>query len=70
MKPAARTCSELVSTMDILPTICEFTRIQIPESVEGQRLLGLYQGIQKGRERLFFSYHDPNRYTVTRAIRT
>ena len=70
MKPAAHTCSKLASTMDILPTICEFTGVDIPEIGEGQSLLGLYRGSRKGRERLFFSYHDPNRFTVTRAIRT
>jgi arylsulfatase A-like enzyme len=70
LKPAAHKCSELVSTMDILPTLCEFTGVTIPESVAGQSLLGLYRGNRKGRERLFFSYHDPRRSTVTRAIRT
>ena len=56
--------------MDILPTICEAAGVAIPESVEGESLLGLYGGSRKGRERLFFSYHDPKRDTVTRAIRT
>ncbi|MCB1236629.1 MAG: sulfatase-like hydrolase/transferase, partial [Verrucomicrobiae bacterium] len=62
--------SSLVSTMDILPTVCEAAKIPIPASVEGESLLGLYRGGGKARERLFFSYHDPNRNTVTRAIRT
>lgn len=62
--------SELVSTTDLLPTICEAAGVDIPESVEGESLLGHYQGKGKGRDRLFFSYHDPTRSTVTRAIRT
>ncbi|MBG87458.1 MAG: hypothetical protein CMO80_11230 [Verrucomicrobiales bacterium] len=66
---AAR-CSDLVSTMDILPTICEFTGVKIPANVEGQSLLGLYTGNGSPRKQLFFSYHDPRRFTVTRAIRT
>ncbi|MFT5470019.1 MAG: arylsulfatase A-like enzyme [Verrucomicrobiales bacterium] len=62
--------SNLVSTIDILPTICEAAGVAIPASVEGESLLGLYDGSREGRERIFASYHDPNRMTVTRAIRT
>jgi arylsulfatase A-like enzyme len=70
LTPASGVNSELTSTMDILPTICEAAEIPVPESVEGESLLGLYEGSGTGRERLFFSYHDPRRSTVTRAIRT
>lgn len=70
LNPAASKCSELVSTMDILPTICEFAGVKIPVGVEGQSLLGLYAGNGPARDQLFFSYHDPRRATVTRAIRT
>lgn len=70
LRGAAKINSELVSTMDILPTICEAAGVKIPSTVEGMSLLGMYEGKQKGRERLFFSYHDPKRFTVTRAVRT
>ena len=70
LKAAEPTCSELASTMDILPTICEFAGVEIPDSVEGRSLLGPYAGNGVPRDRLFFSYHDPRRSTVTRALRT
>lgn len=70
LKPATKINSSLVSTMDIFPTICETAKVEIPDSVEGESLLGLYDGSREGRERLFFTYHDPRRETVTRAIRT
>lgn len=70
LQSAGKSTSELVSTMDILPTICEAAGVKIPEAVEGKSLLGIYEGNGKGRDRLFFSYHDPRRFVVTRAIRT
>ena len=70
LKPATKINSSLVSTMDIFPTICETAKVEIPDSVEGESLLGLYDGSREARERLFFTYHDPRRDTVTRAIRT
>ena len=70
LRSAGKSTSELVSTMDILPTICEAAGVEIPESVEGESVLGIYNGTGEGRDRLFFSYHDPVRFTVTRAVRT
>lgn len=70
LRPATKVNSSLVSTIDIFPTLCETAGIAIPESVEGQSLLGLYDGSRKGRERLFCSYDDARRDTVTRMIRT
>ncbi|MEX2577717.1 MAG: sulfatase-like hydrolase/transferase [Verrucomicrobiales bacterium] len=73
LPPAAAVNSSLVSTTDILPTVCEAAGVPVPESVEGESLLGLYGGSphsSEGRERLFFSYHDPRRSTVTRSVRT
>ena len=70
LKAAPGVNSELVNTTDLFPTVCEAAGIPIPESVEGQSLLGHYTGEGEGREKLFFSYHDPRRSTVTRAIRT
>ena len=62
--------SELISTMDILPTVCEAAGVAVPGGVEGKSILGIYEGKAKGRERLFFMYDDPRRSTVTRAVRT
>ena len=70
LKAAEDVNSELVSSTDILPTVCEAAGIPIPGAVEGESLLGLYKGTGKPRTQLFFSYHDPTRSTVTRAIRT
>ncbi len=67
---SAGTSAELVSTTDILPTICEAAGVAVPDSVEGKSLLGIYEGGQSGREQLFFTYHDPRRNVETRAIRT
>lgn len=70
LKAAGEINSELVSTTDILPTVCEAARISIPKAVEGESLLGLYEGKGNARTELFFSYHDPTRSVITRAVRT
>ncbi len=70
LKSAGSVNSELVSTIDILPTICESAGVEVPAAVEGRSLLGIYTGKEKGREEVFCGYHDPVRHTVTRAIRT
>lgn len=70
LRAAAPRNSSLVRTTDLLPTICEAAGVAIPESVDGESLLGLYDGSSEGRDRIFCSYHDPSRRTVTRAVRT
>ena len=70
LKPATKVNSSLVSTTDIFPTICEMAGVALPEDVEGQSLLGLYDGSRKARKQVFCSYHDPRRDTITRMIRT
>lgn len=64
--------SNLVSLIDIFPTICEAAGISIPGSVEGNSLLGLYQG--KGnwhRNRIFASFVSPEKHRLDiRCIRT
>jgi arylsulfatase A-like enzyme len=64
--------ADLVSLIDIFPTFCEAAGVKIPESIEGQSLLGLYQG--KGRwdrEHIFSSFVSPVRHRLnTRCIRT
>lgn len=70
LRRAAGVNSELLSTVDIMPTVCAAAGVDVPASVEGRSFLGHYQGKGSGRERLFFMYDDPRRSTVTRAVRT
>ncbi|MBR8534479.1 sulfatase-like hydrolase/transferase [Carboxylicivirga sediminis] len=50
--------NELVSVLDIFPTICEATGISIPEGLDGQSLLPHVRGEQQnGRKRLFTTYN-------------
>jgi len=64
--------NDLVSLIDIFPTLCEAAGVAIPESVEGRSLLGPYQG--KGRwdrEQVFASFVSPVKHRLNvRCIRT
>jgi len=70
----------LVSLIDIFPTICEVAGITIPDSIEGKSLLGPYQskgpwhreGPRKaGTQRIFASFVSPTRHRLNiRCIRT
>ncbi len=62
----------LVSLVDLFPTICEAAGVDVPEAVEGQGLLGLYQGkMKKIRDQVFASFHSPTTHFMsTRCIRT
>ena len=62
----------LVSLIDIFPTICEAAGIAIPDSIEGKSLLGLYRGkAGTHRERIFASFVSPTRHRLNiRCIRT
>jgi arylsulfatase A-like enzyme len=66
------TCDALVSLVDLFPTICEAAGVEVPETVEGQSLLGLYQGkVDKIRDHVFASFHSPtSHFMSTRCIRT
>jgi arylsulfatase A-like enzyme len=66
------TCDALVSLVDLFPTICEAAGVEVPETVEGQSLLRLYQGkVAKIRDHLFATFHSPTKhYMSTRCIRT
>lgn len=64
--------SDLVSLVDIFPTVCEAAGLPVPERVEGTSLLGRYEG-RRGprRERLFVTFHSPTQHRlVVRAVRT
>jgi len=62
----------LVSLVDLFPTICESAGVGVPDEVEGQSLLQLYQGAGDWpREHVFSSFHSPTaHYMSTRCIRT
>ena len=70
LRRGAGVSSELVSTMDILPTVCAAAGVELPSGVEGESFLPFYEGRGAGRKRLFFMYDDPRRSTVTWAVRT
>ena len=62
----------LVSLMDILPTICSAAGVGIPDSVEGQSLLDLYQGRGNWRrDCIFAAFVSPKRHRLNiRCVRT
>lgn len=48
----------MVSALDIFPSICEATGIEIPSGIDGQSLLPLIDGVhQEGRDVLFTTYN-------------
>lgn len=64
--------SKLVSLIDVFPTLCEAAGVDVPETVEGTSLLGLYQGrADWSRDRIFAAFHSPTRHRlISRCIRT
>ena len=64
--------SNLVSLIDIFPTICEVAGIAVPDSVEGKSLLDLYhRQVRWDRERIFASFVSPTRHRLDiRCVRT
>lgn len=64
---------ELISNIDVLPTLLEYLDLGVPEAVQGQSFLGLLEGrAYEPRERVFgeMTYHDycdPRRCVRTRA---
>ena len=62
----------LVSLIDIFPTICDAAGVTVPDSVEGRSLLGLYQGKgQWERDHIFASFVSPTAHRLNiRCIRT
>jgi N-sulfoglucosamine sulfohydrolase len=64
--------SELVSTLDLAPTILEAAGVAIPEELPGRSLLGLLRGeLQSPRRYLFTEYHGhyPPLYFPQRTVR-
>jgi len=51
-----RESNELVSLIDVLPTLSDYTGVPLPKPVSGQSLLPLVAGTSPGRERIFVQY--------------
>jgi len=66
------TNADLVSLIDIFPTLCDVAGVEIPESVEGTSLSRSYQGKgQWGREHIFASFVSPEKHRLNiRCIRS
>jgi arylsulfatase A-like enzyme len=64
--------SNLVSLIDIFPTVCQAADIDVPESVEGKSLLDLYNSRATwDRKHIFASFVSPTRHRLNiRCIRT
>ncbi len=62
----------LVSLIDIFPTICETAGVTVPDSVKGRSLLGLYRGQERwDRQHVFASFVSPAAHRLDiRCIRT
>lgn len=71
LKRAGKTNANLVSLIDLLPTMCAAAKVTIPDSVEGQSLLGFYQGDNsKARTEIYSAFHSPERHRmVSRMVR-
>lgn len=57
--PAGKTCDELCTTMDILPTFCELTGASLPQrKIDGHDISSLLQGVDGARSpyKAFYYY--------------
>jgi arylsulfatase A-like enzyme len=72
LKRSSAENSNLVSLIDIFPTICEAAGIIVPDSVEGKSLLDSYhRQTYWDRKRIFASFVSPTRHRLNmRCIRT
>jgi arylsulfatase A-like enzyme len=72
LKRARTRSADLVSLIDIFPTLCEAAGVAVPASVEGRSLLGPYRGEGRwAREQIFASFVSPQQHRLNvRCIRT
>ena len=63
---------ELVSLIDVFPTLCDAAGVKVPSAVEGRSLLPLYRGEGAwARDRLFATFTSPAQHRMdVRALRT
>ena len=67
----SRVCDQLVSHLDVYPTICDYAQVEKPDWLQGASLRGLLEGRKEPvREELFaeVSYHAA--YEPKRSVRT
>ncbi|MEF3308497.1 sulfatase-like hydrolase/transferase [Paenibacillus sp. GYB004] len=55
-KPAAISIESLVSSIDVLPTICDYMNFRPKSPMSGRSLIPLISGKSSGRERVFIQY--------------
>jgi arylsulfatase A-like enzyme len=60
----------LVSDVDILPTVCDYLKIKIPENVQGESLLPLCRGEKKEIHSFVFSELDNHASPEIRTVET
>ena len=69
--PAGQVRPELLSNVDVLPTLLEAANLTIPEGVQGKSFLGLLTGQgYSPRDDVFFEMNWHGRYNPMRGIRT
>ncbi|MBB5286403.1 arylsulfatase A-like enzyme [Rhabdobacter roseus] len=54
--PQVRETNELVSHIDVFPTLCEYLKVPLLRPVSGRSLLPLVQGQKPGRQQVFVQY--------------
>jgi arylsulfatase A-like enzyme len=55
-QPARRTISEAVSAIDVLPTLCDYLKLETPPNLPGLSLLPALNGAPLNRERIFIQF--------------
>lgn len=55
-EPAVRETDQIVSAVDVLPTLCDFLGLAKPEGLSGSSLLPLVQGAPGSREAAYIQY--------------
>jgi len=66
----AETIDALASQVDILPTVCDYLKIKIPENVQGENLLPLCRGEKKEIHSFVFSELDNHASPEIRTVET
>ncbi len=65
-------CSELVSHVDVVPTVLEMLGLDVPDRVQGRSFAGWFDGDHEPRTEIFGekNYHDVDQYDPVRCVRT
>jgi arylsulfatase A-like enzyme len=69
----ARPCPELVSHVDVLPTLCELLDVPVPDGVQGHSFAPWLRGEEHDFPDAVFgekNFHDVGQYDPTRCVRT